>query len=77
MNKIDKLIATVRQLREEGAMGGGMTTGSSGSVAGFSALSPAVGPTAGTTYPMGQIQKRKKIIGLGKGSRNRWKKPQP
>jgi len=77
MNKIDKLIATVRQLREEGAMGGGMTTGSSGSVAGLSALSPAVGSMAGNTYPMGLIQTRKKIIGLGKDSRNRWKKPLP
>ena len=43
MNKIDKIISIVRQLREEGAVGG-MTTGSSGPIAGFSALSPAGGP---------------------------------
>lgn len=49
MDKVDRLIAIVRQLKEEMAM----TTGSSGPVAGFSAQSPAAGPVAGTTYPMG------------------------
>jgi hypothetical protein len=72
---INKIVSIIRTLKEEG-----MTTGSSGAVAGFSALSPAAGPNAGNTYPLmgGGVQKRqmKKIIGLGKGSRNRWKKPQ-
>jgi len=71
MDKIDKIISIVRNLKEDG-----MTTGSSGAVAGFSALSPAEGPTAGTTDSITKMQRRK-IIGLGKGSRNRWKKPQP
>lgn len=49
MDKVDKLIAIVRQLREEM---GGMTTGSSGSVAGFSAAADPAGPVAGNTYPI-------------------------
>jgi hypothetical protein len=47
---IDKIISIIRDLREEGAMG--MTTGSSGPVAGFSHLSNAAGPVAGTTGPL-------------------------
>lgn len=47
---IDKIISIIRDLREEGAMG--MTTGSSGSVAGFSHLSNPAGPVAGTTGPL-------------------------
>ena len=69
MNKIDKIISIVRQLREEGAVGG-MTTGSSGPIAGFSALSPAGGPTAGTTNQMGKVQKRYAKGGIG--SRRNW-----
>jgi hypothetical protein len=67
---INKIVSIIRTLKEEG-----MTTGSSGAVAGFSANSPAAGPNAGNTYPIGRMQRRK-IIGLGKDSRNRWK-PQP
>ena len=71
---INKIVSIIRTLKEEG-----MTTGSSGAVAGFSALSPAGGPTAGTTNPMSGMQRRKGIIGKGKyaGARTRWKKPQP
>lgn len=69
MDKVDRLIAIVRQLREEM---GGMTTGSSGPIAGFSAAADPKGPVAGNTYPMGVPIK--KVIGLGPGSRKRWMK---
>ena len=48
-----------------------MTTGSSGAVAGFSALSPAAGPNAGNTYPMVRGERDAKIK-LPKGSRKPW-----
>ena len=66
---INKIVSIIRTLKEEG-----MTTGSSGAVAGFSALSPAGGPTAGTTNPMSGMQRRG-IIGKKKfpGARTRWK----
>jgi hypothetical protein len=57
MDKVDKLIAVVRQLREEM---GGMTTGSSGPVAGFSAAAPA--PTAGTDLPLGKLDGRSRTM---------------
>ena len=50
MDKTDRIIAAIRQLREE--MGGGMTTGSSGGTAGLSADANPAGPVAGNTYPL-------------------------
>jgi len=44
MDKIDRIISIIRNLREEMT---GMTTNSSGSIAGFSQKSPDQGPTAG------------------------------
>jgi hypothetical protein len=66
---INKIVSIIRTLKEEG-----MTTGSSGAVAGFSANSPAAGPNAGNTYPIGRMQRRE-IIGKKKfpGARTRWK----
>lgn len=76
-SKINRLIDIVRQLREDGMSAGASTTNSTAGAPGFSALSPAAGPTAGTTNPMGGMQRRKGIIGKGKyaGARTRWKKP--
>jgi len=57
---IDKIISIIRDLRDEGAMG--MTTGSSGSVAGFSHLSDPKGPVAGTTGPLdGRLRIMKRL----------------
>ena len=67
MDKLDKLIATVRFIREqEGAAPAATPTNnaSSGNIAGFSPDQPPV------------FLKKKKNIYLGLGSRNRWKKPQ-
>jgi hypothetical protein len=49
-----------------------MAANAAGASGGFSADSPAAGPTAGKETPMGKVQKRKKVIGLGPGSRKRW-----
>ena len=49
-----------------------MSTGSTSSAAGFSSAADPKGPVAGYDKVMG-FTRRKKIIGLGKGSRNRWK----
>ena len=54
MEKIDRIINIVRNLKEEMA---GMTTGSSGETAGFSSKSPAEGPTAGFDPLMGKKKK--------------------
>ena len=51
-----------------------MAANAAGASGGFGADSPAAGPTAGCDSPMGKVQKRKKIIGLGPGSRKRWTK---
>jgi hypothetical protein len=66
MKKIDKIISIIREQMVANAPGGS---------GGFSGSSEPKGPTAGFDPVMG-MAKRKKIIGLGKGSRNRWKKPQ-
>jgi hypothetical protein len=58
MDKIDKLIEIVRTLKEEG----GMTTGSSGPVAGFSSMSNASGPVAGQTPVLPKLDGRSKIM---------------
>jgi hypothetical protein len=66
MDKLDKLIATIRFIREqEGAAPTTPTNNaSSGNIAGLPPDQPPV------------FQKKKKNIYLGLGSRNRWKKPQ-
>ena len=51
-----------------------MTTGSAAGKPGFSSKAPAEGPTAGFDPVMGKVRRKKKIIGLGKGSRKRWMK---
>jgi hypothetical protein len=73
-SKIDRIVEHFRSLKEDGGM---MTTGSTAGKAGFggSAQGFDPGPTAGYDKVIGAVRKRK-IIGLGKGSRNRWKKPQ-
>jgi hypothetical protein len=71
---INKIIDIIRFIKEEN--GGMMTTGSTTGAPGFSAAADPQGPTAGYDKVMGKMMRRKKIIGLGKGSRNRWKKPQ-
>lgn len=76
MNKIDRLIEIIRELKEE-MSSGGMTTGSSGNIAGFSSSADPQGPTAGYDPMMGLMKRRTpKIIGKGKypGARKRWSK---
>lgn len=65
MNKIDRVIKIIRELKEEM---GGMTTGSSGSAAGFSEKSPAQGPTAGISPKLGPYA----YATGGRGSRKPW-----
>lgn len=74
MNKLDRLIEIIRELKEE-MSSGGMTTGSSGNTAGFSGAANSAGPTAGYDPIMTPMQRRRKIIGAGKypGARTRWK----
>jgi hypothetical protein len=66
MDKIDRLIQIIRIIKEEG----GMIAGSGG----FTGSADSKGPVAGYDPVMG-LTKRKKIIGLGKGSRKRWMQP--
>jgi hypothetical protein len=74
---INKIVSIIRTLKEDG-----MTTGSSGAVAGYSANSPAEGPNAGTTYPINKGRGGNQIK-LPKGSRKPWldwlqrRNPQP
>ena len=52
-----------------------MVANAAGASGGFSANSPAAGPTAGKESPMGKMKRRKKpIIGKGcfPGARKRW-----
>ena len=51
-----------------------MTTGSVPGKAGFSNKANAKGPTAGFDPVMGKMEKRKKYLSLGPGSRKRWMK---
>ena len=70
--KIDKIIEVVRNyLGEEGPT---MSTGSTPGKPGFSSAAPAKGPTAGFDPVMGKMEKRKKYLSLGPGSRKRWMK---
>ena len=65
--KLDWIISIIR---EE------MTANAPGASGGFSGSADPKGPVAGLDPVMG-MSRRKKIIGLGKGSRNRWKKQPP
>ena len=70
--KIDRIIEVVRNyLGEEGIV---MTTGSTPGKPGFSSAAPAKGPTAGFDPVMGKMERRKKYLSLGPGSRKRWMK---
>ena len=66
--RLQKVIDLIRNLNEE------MVANAPGASGGFGQSSPAAGPTAGLDHVMGKMRRRKKIIGLGKGSRNRWTK---
>jgi hypothetical protein len=60
--KLDRIIEIIREQMVANAPGGS---------GGFSGSAQAKGPTAGFDPVMG-MTRRKKIIGLGKNSRNRW-----
>ena len=66
-----KLMKTFYQFYEEM-----MAANAAGASGGFGADSPAAGPTAGkpSILGKGKMQRRKKVIGLGPGSRKRWMK---
>lgn len=51
-----------------------MVANAPGTSGGFGQNAPAKGPVAGKECPMGKMKRRKKIIGLGPGSRKRWMK---
>lgn len=65
MDKIDKIINIIRDLKEEM-----MTTGSSGPVAGFSGAADPEGPTAGSYPVMGFVKRKRPQI-------KRWSKKKP
>lgn len=72
MDKIDKLIQTVRYLKEEG----GMVAGAGG----FTGAADPKGPVAGYDKVMGLTRRKKPtIIGKGKypGARKRWSQNKP
>ena len=64
-----KLDWILRLIREEM-----MTTGSSAGKPGFSNKASDKGPTAGFDPVMSRVEKRKKYLSLGPGSRKRWMK---
>jgi hypothetical protein len=68
-SKIDRIIDIIRSLKEESAITNAVGNG------GLTNASTPPGRLDGYDKVMG-IARRKKIIGLGKDSRNRWK-PQP
>lgn len=68
-SKINKIIDIVHQLREDAAIANAVGNG------GLTNASTPPGRLDGYDKVMG-IVRRRKIIGLGKDSRNRWKKPQ-
>lgn len=70
---IDKIIQIVHKLKEDAAVGG-MITGSSGPIAGYSEKSPAQGPNAGWTPKLGKTQRRNNYATGGRGSRALWLK---
>ena len=58
MDKVDRVIKIIRELKEEM----GMTTGSSGPIAGFSSSTDSKGPVAGYDPLMGFKNKKKNTI---------------
>ena len=68
---INKIINIVR----ESKINEMMVTGSTAGAPGFSSKADPKGPVAGLDMPMGcgEKKKGKKVIGLGKGSRKRWR----
>ena len=70
---IEKIIQIVHKLKED-AVVGGMTTGSSGPIAGYSEKSPAQGPSAGISPKLGKTQRRNNYATGGRGSRSLWLK---
>ena len=66
--RLQKVIDLIHNLNEE------MVANAPGASGSFGQSSPAAGPTAGLDHVMGKMRRRKKIIGLGKGSRKRWTK---
>ena len=70
---IDKIIQIIHKLKED-AVVGGMTTGSSGPIAGYSEKSPSEGPHAGWTPKLGKTQRRNKYATGGYKSRSPWLK---
>ncbi len=64
--KLDRIINFIREEM--------MTTASTAGKPGFSSKADAEGPTAGFDPVMGKVQKRKKYLSLGPGSRKRWMK---
>jgi hypothetical protein len=69
---IDKIISIVRSLKEDGGSAGGMVANSPGTGGGFSGSSDSKGPSAGFDPVMGGMERRKKPIFLGRGSRKNW-----
>jgi hypothetical protein len=78
---INKIISILRDLREDGAVVAVPTnnTGSGPSGAGYGGTAQGFTPkNAGYDKVMNKLMRRRgPVIGLGKGSHNRWKKPQP
>jgi hypothetical protein len=68
---IERIIKIIRELKED-AVVGGMTTGSSGPIAGYSEKSPAQGPNAGITPKLGKTQRRGNYATGGYRSRKPW-----
>lgn len=68
MDKVDKLIQIIRNLKEEG----GMVVGAGG----FTGSADPKGPVAGYDKVMG-LTRRKKYVYGGKGSRSRWMQKKP
>jgi hypothetical protein len=71
-SKINRIIDIIRSLKEEGVVGG-VPTNAVGN-GGLTGSATPPGRLDGYDKVMG-FTRRKKIIGLGKDSRNRWKKP--
>ena len=65
MDKVDKIIQIIHNLREEGGIANSVGTG------GLTGSSTPPGRLDGYDKPFGFTRRR--IIGLGKNSRNRWK----
>ncbi len=66
MDKLDKLIQTIRFLKEEGAIANVVGTG------GLTGSSTPPGRMDGYDKVMGMVRRNKKYLYGGKGSRKRW-----